>query len=204
MRRAWIADNVNPLISTSLFPGGPSILDETYMPKPRRSTRSSSPTASQPVQPNQPVQPSQPVQPVQPSQPSTASSKREADDPDENYNKNEITDFVFSKITELQWRDLDDGRYTDGGKSILKFNITTLSQLFDAMIILSRDLRASVQNQTGLFGEMDEEMIMNILFHAIAKGYSFYMQAIVDAEFMTYLSNQHQPLYTFMRKKLKR
>ena len=50
---------------------------------------------------------------------------------------------------------------------------------------------------------MEEELALNILFHAIAKGYGFYMQALVDAEFMPYLCEQYQPLYTMLKKKIK-
>ncbi len=133
----------------------------------------------------------------QPEQRQTANSKEEADDPEQTTDA--LMEFVFSRVKDLSWTDKDDGVIT----YLRRLPAGLYKQLFDGIMILANDLRRAVNEQSGLFNDMEEETALNILFHAVAKGYEFYMQALVDAEFIPYLCEQYQPLYTMLKKKIK-
>jgi hypothetical protein len=108
---------------------------------------------------------------------------------------------MFNLITQLYWRDVDDGIMTMSAFN--RFSNNILQTMYNEMLKLSADLERSIKSQSGILSGLDTETTFNILFHIISKGYAFYVQAMVDADFVSYLHDQYQPLYSMMRKKLK-
>lgn len=111
-------------------------------------------------------------------------------------------DNVFDHLQLLQWRDKDEFKMAIS--QLNKIPIQTLNEMYPIMQNLAINLRTALAAQTGAIESMSDEDRNNFLFHVIAKGKELYYQSLCDADFCLYMLDTWQPLYSFMRKKLRR
>ena len=114
-------------------------------------------------------------------------------------------DELFTMLTTLHWRDRDE--QVMSVSSLNRVDLMKLRGLVGTMKKMADELRQSIQSSTGALDDMDEEEVYNFLFHIIAKGEQFYLMACTESDMCMYLLGdtppQYQPLYTFIKKKLK-
>lgn len=109
------------------------------------------------------------------------------------------TDEVFALLEKLQWRDKDE--YIMKPETLLnKINANKIISMYPIMKDLASDLNTALQNTKLLPPNITEDELNNFLFHVIAKGKDMYYNTIADPEFCLYMLEQHQPLYTWMKK----
>jgi hypothetical protein len=111
-------------------------------------------------------------------------------------------DNVFDHLQLLQWRDKDE--FKMAVSQLNKIPIQTLNEMYPIMQNLAINLRTALAAQTGAIEAMSDEDRNNFLFHVMAKGKELYYQSLCDADFCLYMLDTWQPLYSFMRKKLRR
>ena len=111
-------------------------------------------------------------------------------------------DNVFDHLQLLQWRDKDE--FKMAVSQLNKIPIQTLNEMYPIMQNLAINLRTALAAQTGVIEAMSDEDRNNFLFHVMAKGKELYYQSLCDADFCLYMLDTWQPLYSFMRKKLRR
>lgn len=110
-------------------------------------------------------------------------------------------DQVFDAMTSLAWRDKDEGLMN--ATSLTRISSVSLASLFPTMKKLADELFLAIHEKTGALDDAEPEDKYNFLFHVIAKGETMYYSTLADPEFCLYLLDQYQPLYTYMKKKLK-
>lgn len=110
-------------------------------------------------------------------------------------------DQVFDAMTSLAWRDKDEGLMN--ASTLNRVSTVSLASAYPTMIKLADELFLAIHEKTGALDDANTEDKYNFLFHVIAKGEAMYFQTIADPEFCLYLLEQYQPLYTYMKKKLK-
>lgn len=110
-------------------------------------------------------------------------------------------DMVFDSMISLGWRDKDEGLMNIS--ALNRIPSDRLLTIFPTMVKMSDDLFIDIHDKTGALDDAEPEDKYNFLFHVIAKGEAMYCQTIVDPDFCLYLLDQYQPLYTYMKKKLK-
>ena len=108
---------------------------------------------------------------------------------------------VFNAMLSLNWRDKDEAILTSHALNRVANDV--LASAFPTMIGLADNLFLAIRDHTGALDDMETDERYNFLFHVIAKGNAMYYQTIADPDFCMYLLDQYQPLYTFMKKKLK-
>lgn len=108
---------------------------------------------------------------------------------------------VFNAMLSLNWRDKDEAILTSHALNRVANDV--LASAFPTMQQLADDLYYAIRDHTGALDDMETDERYNFLFHVIAKGNAMYYQTIADPDFCMYLLDQYQPLYTFMKKKLK-
>lgn len=108
---------------------------------------------------------------------------------------------VFNAMLSLNWRDKDEAILTS--QALNRVANDVLASAFPTMIGLADNLFLAIRDHTGALDDMETDERYNFLFHVIAKGNAMYYQTIADPDFCMYLLDQYQPLYTFMKKKLK-
>ena len=75
--------------------------------------------------------------------------------------------------------------------------------MFETMKILADELMSAIENKTGALSSMSQSDKYDFLFHIIAKGRDLYFQTSVDPVFCLYLLDNYQPLYSYMKNKLR-
>lgn len=110
-------------------------------------------------------------------------------------------DQVFDAMTSLGWRDKDEGLMNI--TSLNRISSSNVIGIFTTMKKLADELFLAIHEKTGALDDAEPEDKYNFLFHVIAKGEAMYFQTIADPEFCLYMLDQYQPLYTYMKKKLK-
>lgn len=108
---------------------------------------------------------------------------------------------TFELLKKLQWHDRDEFLMTP--VVLNKFSDIELRLMFETMKILADELMPAIESKTGALAGMSTSDKYDFLFHIIAKGRDLYFQTSVDPDFCLYLLDNYQPLYSFMKKKLR-
>lgn len=104
---------------------------------------------------------------------------------------------TFEELKLLKWRDADEQHLKRHALDTIGAN--AVRKIFPIMERLAVDLANAINATTGSLEAMSLEDRNNYLFHIIAKGETMYYSSIADPDFCSYLVDQYQPLYTYMK-----
>lgn len=106
----------------------------------------------------------------------------------------------FVKLAHLNWRDISEQKMTIMNVNLSKNDLITL---IPRLKYLANNLREKINIVSGALESMNEEHVLNFLFHVLTKGYVIYSASIDDPNFCLYLLDEYQDLYTFMLQKIR-
>ena len=101
---------------------------------------------------------------------------------------------VFNLFACFRWRDRDEGKIMT---SLMKkeYLETLIQEVYSTRYLMNK-LYAEISSKTRILDGFNEEEKNNFLLHVIAKGKDFYYSSIKDVEFLMYLVDQYQPIWS--------